>query len=239
MTGHPTDPVPPSDGQNTSRPLAPTSRATARAAVRTEAARVAIGGLCLGSWTEVAPRLLPRLVPVERAGALSVGIDRLDGAPGPPLRLDVAVDAGDAIVRIDEALLGSWDRSRSTVWRRATANLGARTPGIARLGGADDPIAVSDGAWTTGWVSLADQLVGRRRRSGPAWRCLAAAPGTDLLLVVATPDGQHRSTAVERLGRLARTFAAVTPEPLSTAVLVAPPPDSDGRKPFPVTAILE
>ncbi len=238
MTDDPTDPGRPPEEQRPSG-RSPTPPPTPISAV--DAAQLAVGRLHLGSWADAGPRLLPRLVPRRRAGTHSIGLDRLDGGREPGPRLDLALDADDAVVRVDDALLASWDRPPAEVWRRAKANLAARSPAVADLAGPGRLVALSDGRWTTGWIAIADRLPGVGDRPGPGGRLLAAAPASDLLLLVAPAAGRpDTAEVVERLTGIAMALTAAAADPLSPAVLAVPRSSAFGAgEPFPTTASLE
>lgn len=102
-----------------------------------------VAELHLGSWEEVAPRLLPRLIPTMR-----------DGPPA----WEVGIDIPSGIVLVDRALTGAWAVASAVgeamIWQRAVANLADRpAPPRALIPGTPQPVLLlAGGPWTTGWL---------------------------------------------------------------------------------------
>ncbi len=172
----------------------------------------AVAKLTLGSWTEVEPRLRPRLVPVERAGAISIRPPTPPGFGPPPLALDVGIDVAGGIVRVDGALRTAWEVTEHRIWSVARSRL-AQYPDpkarVVRSGPVQLAVLLGD-HWLTGLMLQPERLVPRwwstvrrqpappRQPTGPPVSSIIVAAASERVLVVgpaAGPDGGQESPA--------------------------------------------
>lgn len=172
-----------------------------RRSARPKLAEFAVAELSLGRWSEVEHRLRARLVPLDRAGPISLRPPTPPGFGPAPLAVDVGIEVSGGTVRLDDDLVRSWAVEPRRIWR-AAARQAVETASPSALSvrsGPVDLLVVLGDHRITGLVLCPrrlSRLLGRERGparpgdQGPAGPLIAVAASNRVLVVGSVDDGR-------------------------------------------------